>query len=81
MERTKRIFPPDDTPNPLIRQDFSESRFQNDNSFSSQARYDHFDTAPYSILRFAAPKKYDFESAPLPLQRREMVHTLRVRLS
>ena len=65
MERTEKIFPPDDTSKPLIRQGFSESRFQNDTSLSSQARYDHFDTAPYSILHFAAPKKYDFESAPL----------------
>ena len=28
MERAKRIFPSDDTLKPLIRQDFSESRFQ-----------------------------------------------------
>ena len=51
MERTKRFFLPDDTSKPLIRQGFSESYFRNDTSFSSQPRYDHFDTAAYSIFR------------------------------
>ena len=49
MERTKRFFPPDDTPKPLKRQGFSDSRFQNDLPFSNQPRYDHFDTAAQLI--------------------------------
>ena len=65
MERTTVIFLLNDTTKALKNQGFSESHFQSGHSFSSQARYDHFDTAPYSILHFAAPKKYDFESVPL----------------
>ena len=43
MERTKKNLPFDNTPKPLKRQGFSESRFQNGPSFSSQAHYNRFD--------------------------------------
>ena len=53
MERTEEKSPLDNTPKPLKRQGFSESCFQNGASFSSQPRYDHFDTAAYlSLLRY-----------------------------
>ena len=67
MERTEKKLPFDNTPKPLKRQGFFESRFQNAPSFSSQARYDHFDTAPYSIFDFAGPKEYDFEGFQIVL--------------
>ena len=37
--------------NPRKNQGFSEVSFQKGHSFSSQARYDHFDTAPYMLSR------------------------------
>ena len=53
MERTTKVFPLDDTPKALKNQGFSGKPFQSGHSFSSQARYDHFDTSPqynYSVL-------------------------------
>ena len=52
MERTTKVFPLDDTPKALKNQGFSGKPFQSGHSFSSQARYDHFDTAAYSALVF-----------------------------
>ena len=49
MERTTKIFLLDDTSKALKNQGFSEKQFQSGHSFSSQARYDHFDT-PRSAL-------------------------------
>ena len=45
MERTTKIFPLDDTSEALKNQGFSERRLQSGHSFSSQPRYDRFDTA------------------------------------
>ena len=53
MERTTKIFLLDDTSKALKNQGFSEKQFQSGHSFSSQSRYDHFDTAPcdnYSVF-------------------------------
>jgi hypothetical protein len=53
MERTTKIFLLDDTSKALKNQGFSEKQFQSGHSFSSQARYDHFDTSPqhnYSVF-------------------------------
>ena len=53
MERTTKVFPLDDTPKALKNQGFSGKPFQSGHSFSSQARYDHFDTSPqynYSVF-------------------------------
>ena len=55
MERTEKNLPFDNTPKPLKRQDFSESRFQNAPSFSSQGRYNHFDTAAYPVELYGVP--------------------------
>ena len=49
MERTTKVFPLDDTPKALKNQGFSGKPFQSGHSFSSQARYDHFDTPPWEI--------------------------------
>ena len=49
MERTTKIFLLDDTSKALKNQGFSEKQFQSGHSFSSQPRYDHFDTAAYYI--------------------------------
>ena len=49
MERTTKIFLLDDTSKALKNQGFSEKQFQSGHSFSSQARYDHFDTPPWEI--------------------------------
>ena len=46
MERTTKIFLLNDTSKALQNQDFSENWFRSGHSFSSQARYDHFDTSP-----------------------------------
>ncbi len=64
MERTTKIFPLDDTPKALKNQGFSEKPFQSGHSFSSQPRYDHFDTSPCNNSVFGANLD-DFESAPL----------------
>ena len=53
MERTTKIFLLDDTSKALKNQGFSEKQFQSGHSFSSQGRYDHFDTPPckkYSVF-------------------------------
>ena len=47
MERTTKFFLLDDTSKALKNQGFSEKQFQSGHSFSSQPRYDHFDTAAY----------------------------------
>ncbi len=49
MERTTKFFLLDDTSKALKNQGFSEKQFQSGHSFSSQARYDHFDTPPWEI--------------------------------
>ena len=53
MERTTKIFLLDDTSKALKNQGFSEKQFQSGHSFSSQARYDHFDTATYIVSPIA----------------------------
>ena len=50
MERTTKIFLLNDTSKALQNQDFSENWFRSGHSFSSQPRYDHFDTAADSIV-------------------------------
>ena len=53
MERTTKNFLLNDTSKALKNQGFSEKQFQSGHSFSSQARYDHFDTLPcnnYSVF-------------------------------
>ena len=45
MERTTKIFLLNDTSKALQNQDFSENWFRSGHSFSSQGRYNHFDTA------------------------------------
>ena len=49
MERTTKVFPLDDTPKALKNQGFSGKPFQSGHSFSSQGRYNHFDTAAYIV--------------------------------
>ncbi len=56
MERTTKVFPLDDTPKALKNQGFSGKPFQSGHSFSSQPRYDHFDTAA-CIFRNISPQK------------------------
>ena len=63
MERTEKNLPFDNTPKPLKRQDFSESRFQNAPSFSSQGRYNHFDTAAYPVEPYGVPTSIRY---PIP---------------
>lgn len=46
MERTKEYSVVNDTLKALKNQGLSERYFQKGHSFSSQARYDHFDTSP-----------------------------------
>jgi len=46
MERTKGYSVVNDTPKAPKNQGFSVKRLQNGTSFSSAARYDHFDTTP-----------------------------------
>jgi hypothetical protein len=48
MERTKGYLLFNDTRQTPLNQGFSVERFQNGHSFSSQPRYDHFDTAPHN---------------------------------
>ena len=55
MERTTKVFPLDDTPKALKNQGFSEKQFQRGHSFSSQARYDRFDTAARLIPNALPP--------------------------
>ena len=55
MERTTKVFPLDDTPKALKNQGFSGKPFQSGHSFSSQARYDLFDTAAYSVATPCPP--------------------------
>ena len=53
MERTTKNFLLNDTSKALKNQGFSEKQFQSGHSFSSAARYDHFDTLPcnnYSVF-------------------------------
>ena len=57
MERTTKFFLLDDTSKALKNQGFSEKQFQSGHSFSSQPRYDHFDTAAY-IFRNISPQKH-----------------------
>ena len=45
MERTTKFFLLNDTSKALKNQGFSEKQFQSGHSFSSQGRYNHFDTA------------------------------------
>ena len=47
MERTTKIFLLDDTSKALKNQGFLERQLQSGHSFSSQPRYDHFDTAAH----------------------------------
>ena len=67
MERTEKKLPFDNTSKPLKRQGFFESRFQNAPSFSSQGRYNHFDTAAYLFQTLSAVSlpadPHDFKSA------------------
>lgn len=46
MERTKEYSVVNDTLKALKNQGLSERYFQKGHSFSSAARYDHFDTSP-----------------------------------
>ena len=46
MERTKEYSVVNDTLKTLKNQGLSERYFQKGHSFSSAARYDHFDTSP-----------------------------------
>ena len=48
MERTKEYSVVNDTLKALKNQGLSERYFQKGHSFSSAARYDHFDNSPYS---------------------------------
>ena len=48
MERTKEYSVVNDTLKALKNQGLSERYFQKDHSFSSAARYDHFDNSPCS---------------------------------
>ena len=50
MERTTKIFLLDDTSKALKNQGFLERQLQSGHSFSSQPRYDRFDTAAYLVL-------------------------------
>ena len=52
MERTKGYLLFNDSRKAPQNQGFSEVSFQKGHSFSSQARYDHFDTLPYMLTRF-----------------------------
>ena len=54
MERTKEYSVVNDTLKALKNQGLLERYFQKGHSFSSQARYDHFDTAPYADSASAA---------------------------
>ncbi len=56
MERTTKIFLLNDTSKALQNQDFSENWFRSGHSFSSQSRYDHFDTAPCKSMQFLCLK-------------------------
>ena len=47
MERTKEYSVVNDTLKALKNQGLSERYFQKGHSFSSAARYDHFDNSPY----------------------------------
>ena len=55
MERTKEYSVVNDTLKALKNQGLSERYFQKGHSFSSQPRYDHFDTAAYA--RFVPAQK------------------------
>lgn len=61
MERTKGYSIVNKTRKTAIYQGFSVERFQNDTSFSSAPRYDHFDTTPhlYSIPFEALRNQYN----------------------
>ena len=50
MERTKEYSVVNDTLKALKNQGLSERYFQKGHSFSSQPRYDHFDTSPWIII-------------------------------
>lgn len=47
MERTKKYSVVNNTLNALKNQGISERYFQKGHSFSSQSRYDRFNTSPY----------------------------------
>ena len=49
MERTKEYSVVNDTLKALKNQGLSERYFQKGHSFSSAARYDHFDTSPKAL--------------------------------
>ena len=51
MERTKEYSVVNDTLKALKNQGLSERYFQKGHSFSSQPRYDHFDTSPCMLTR------------------------------
>ncbi len=55
MERTTNFFLLDDTSKALKNQGFSEKQFQSGHSFSSQGRYNHFDTAASCISNGLPP--------------------------
>ncbi len=67
MERTTKIFLLNDTSKALKNQDFSKNWFRSGHSFSSQGRYNHFDTAAYLFqtlpVTSCAPDPHDFKSA------------------
>lgn len=53
MERTKEYSVVNDTLKALKNQGLSERYFQKGHSFSSQARYDHFDTSPSHAFHYS----------------------------
>ena len=58
MERTKGYLLFNDSRKAPQNQGFSEVSFQKGHSFSSQARYDHFDNSPYSVLLSSTKSLY-----------------------
>ena len=76
MERTTKFFLLDDTSKALKNQVFSEKQFQSGHSFSSQPRYDHFDTAAYlrwdltaahHFIEYLIPGGMSIPSLPRPV--------------
>lgn len=78
MERTKEYSVVNDTLKALKNQGLSERYFQKGHSFSSAARYDHFDTLPYNKYSvfgesnmISSAARYDhFDTAPYMFSRR-----------
>lgn len=67
MERTKEYSVVNDTLKALKNQGLSERYFQKGHSFSSQARYDHFDTSPnnkYNMYAIFKVRSHDCKCCP-----------------